>query len=342
MNRLKTGHSPRRAKSLTFLSAALLVLFATGCGRQYMVLDPAGPVGREELHLIVMSAILVGIVIIPVLILLFYIVWRYRDKPGNTAPYTPKWSESKGLEVVWWGIPIVIVGVLGAFTAKTTFALTKPPAESADVTPITIQVTSLDWKWLFQYPGQGIATVNYAEIPTGVPIQFELTSDAPMNSFWVPQLGGQEYTMPGMAMRLWLEADKAGTYYGHGANFTGAGFAHMDFNVIATSDSNFEAWVKQVKASSPALTKAGYAQLKEPSVIGTKSYSSFPPGLFNGTIWADGGQYMPNMMNQTGSPLKAGIHTNSTGVGSGDSMSGMSNMTNMSAMSATGTSSSQK
>ncbi|MCL6443962.1 MAG: ubiquinol oxidase subunit II [Alicyclobacillus sp.] len=310
------GRSPHRARNL-IISAAVLLLFVTGCGPQYMVLDPAGPVGREELHLIILSAILVGIVIVPVLILLFYIVWRYRDKPGNTAPYKPKWSESKKLEFVWWGIPIVIVGVLGVFTARTTFALTEPPAESKDVTPITIQVTSLDWKWLFQYPGQGIATVNYAEIPTGVPVQFELTSDAPMNSFWVPQLGGQEYTMPGMAMRLWLEADKPGTYYGHGANFTGEGFAHMNFNVIATSDDQFNAWVKQVKSSSPALTMAGYDQLKKPSVIGTKSYSSFPPGLFNGTIWADGGQYMPNMMNQTGSPMNTtGSSSNST-----DSMS---------------------
>lgn len=285
-----------------FLATALTVLLATGCGPQYMVLDPAGPVGREELHLIILSAILVGIVIVPVLILLVFIVWRYRDKPGNTAPYLPKWSESKVLEITWWGIPILILTVLGVVTAKTTFALVKPPAQVQQVTPITIQVTSLDWKWLFQYPGQKIATVNYAEIPTGVPIQFELTADAPMNSFWVPQLGGQEYTMPGMAMRLWLEADQAGTYYGHGANFTGAGFAHMNFNVIATSDAKFNAWVKQVKSSAPALTKAGYAQLRKPSVVGTKEYASFPPGLFNDTVWAEGGQYMTGMMGQTGTP----------------------------------------
>ncbi len=177
-----------------------------------MVLDPAGPVGREELHLIILSAVLVGIVIIPVIGLLAYIVWRFRDKPGNTAPYRPKWSESRVLEIIWWGIPIIIVGILGSATVKTTFALVKPPTQSADMTPITVDVTSLDWKWLFMYPGQKIATVNYAVIPTGVPVQFELTADAPMNSFWVPQLGGQEYTMPGMAMRLWLEATRTGKY----------------------------------------------------------------------------------------------------------------------------------
>lgn len=290
---------PHRVRNV-LLSSALMVLFLSGCGSQYRVLDPAGPVGREELHLIILSAVLVGIVIVPVLILLAFIVWRYRDRPGNNAPYMPKWSDSKVLEFIWWGIPIIIVGILGAFTARTTFALTKPPGESKNVTPITVQVTSLDWKWLFQYPGQGIATVNYAEIPVGVPIQFELTADAPMNSFWVPQLGGQEYTMPGMAMRLWLEADRPGTYYGHGANFTGKGFAHMSFNVIATSDAKFNAWAKQVKSSSPALTMAGYQKLKQPGTIHTLSYSSFPPNLFNGTIWAEGGRYMPGMMNQTG------------------------------------------
>jgi len=279
-------------------TAALATVVLTGCGPRYMVLDPAGPVGREEMHLIILSVILTAIVIVPVLLLLVYIVWRYRDKPGNTAPYRPQWADSRTLEIIWWGIPILIVGVLGTVTARTTFALVQPP--ESNVKPITIDVTSLDWKWLFQYPGEKVATVNYVKIPTGVPVDFVLTSDAPMNSFWVPQLGGQEYTMPGMAMRLWLQADKPGTYYGHGANFTGTGFAHMDFNVIATSETAFNAWVNQVKSSSPALTKAGYAELKKPGLMGTSQYSSFPPGLFDDTVWADGGQYMPNMSKQPG------------------------------------------
>lgn len=286
--------------------AAMSAFLLTGCGPQYMVLDPAGPVGREEMHLIVMSTVLTLIVIIPVLLLLVFIVWRYRDKPGRKAKYTPEWSESRTLEIIWWGIPIVIVCVLGFYTGKTTFALVHPPENN--VKPITVQVTSLDWKWLFQYPGQKVATVNYCEIPTGVPVDFVLTSDAPMNSFWVPQLGGQEYTMPGMAMRLWLQADQPGTYYGHGANFTGKGFAHMGFNVIAAPQSQFDAWVNQVKSSSPALTKAGYDELKKQSVMGTASYSSFPAGLFNDTVWANGGRYMPGMMKS------AGLNSNMSGM----------------------------
>ncbi|GGI99103.1 quinol oxidase subunit 2 [Alicyclobacillus cellulosilyticus] len=280
-----------------WLLLAALVL-VTGCGPEYQVLHPAGPVGRTELRLIILSAILIGIVVIPVLVLLFYIVWRYRDKPDNHAPYKPEWSESKWLEVVWWGVPIVIIGILGFYTGQTTFALTKPP--ESDVKPLTIDVTSLDWKWLFEYPDQGIATVNYCEIPTGVPVQFVLTSDAPMNSFWVPQLGGQEYTMPGMAMRLWLQADRPGTYYGHGANFTGKGFAHMQFHVIATSQNKFDQWVARVKQTAPPLTKAGYQRLKQPSVMGRAAYSSFPKGLFNATIWAEGGRYMDGMLDMPG------------------------------------------
>lgn len=289
----------KQAKSLQqktgLLLAAVTALFLSGCGPEYLVLHPAGPVAREELNLIVLSAILVLVVVVPVLALLAFIVWRYRDKPGNHAPYKPEWSESRVLEFVWWGIPIVIVGVLSIYTAKTTFALARPP--ESNVKPLTIQVTSLNWKWLFQYPDQHIATVNYCEIPTGVPVQFVLTSDAPMNSFWVPQLGGQEYTMPGMAMRLWLQADQPGTYYGHGANFTGKGFAHMSFQVIAKPQSEFDKWVEQVKTNSPALTLAGYEELKKPGVMGTASFSSFPPGLFENVVWVNGGRYMPDMMN---------------------------------------------
>ncbi|WP_245632811.1 ubiquinol oxidase subunit II [Alicyclobacillus kakegawensis] len=306
------SRTPRRMGAIGLTALALLFL-ATGCGPEYIVLNPAGPVGREELHLIELSTVLVLIVIVPVLALLAFIVIRYRDRPGSKAGYTPEWSESKWLEVVWWGVPIVIVGLLGYYTGKSTFALVQPPEK--DVKPLTIQVTSLDWKWLFQYPGQKVATVNYCEIPTGVPVQFVLTSDAPMNSFWVPQLGGQEYTMPGMAMRLWLQADKPGSYFGTGANFTGKGFAHMHFQVVAKSDTEFNQWVKQVKSSSPALTMAGYNKLQQPGTMGTASYSSYPKNLFDKIVWKNGGRYMPNMM------MDQGLDANMAG------MSGMSSQT---------------
>ncbi|WP_246277236.1 ubiquinol oxidase subunit II [Neobacillus endophyticus] len=279
----------------SFLALLGMVLLSGCDNSKYIVLDPKGPVGQQELHLIIISVILCAIVIIPVLAIFVYFAIRYRDKQGNNAPYQPEWDDSKVLEVVWWGIPIVIIAVLGVFTAKTTLALTKPPVK--DVKPVVVQVTSMDWKWMFTYPDKKVATVNYAEIPAGVPVQFILTSDAPMNSFWVPQLGGQEYTMPGMSMGLWLQADKTGTYFGSGANFTGKGFAHMQFKVKAVTQDEFNKWADGVKKNSPALTKAGYDKLAKPSLVKELSYSSYPNGLFESIVDKNGGKYYHHMSN---------------------------------------------
>ncbi len=265
-----------------FLMAAMATFLLAGCGNQYIVLDPKGPVAETEYRLILISTVLCAIVVIPVLVIMAYIVYRYRDKPDNKAPYTPDWHDSKVLEVIWWGIPIVIIGILSYFTARDTYALAKPPV--TDTKPVTIQVTSLDWKWLFKYPDQNIASVNYVEIPTGVPVYFDVTSDAPMNSFWVPQLAGQIYTMPGMSMRIWMQADHPGEYFGSGANFTGEGFAHMQFKVVAKPQAEFEKWVQEVKQTAPALTKEGYEELRKPGTAEKMLFSSFPKGLYEETV----------------------------------------------------------
>jgi cytochrome o ubiquinol oxidase subunit 2 len=154
----------------------------------------------------------------------------------------------------------------------------------SDQKPLTVQVTSLNWKWLFQYPEQGIATVNELKIPQGVPIRFEITADSPMNSFWIPQLGGQMYAMSGMAMTLYLQADEPGTYWGSGANFTGTHFADMYFDVEAVSQEEFDRWAEEIRSSSPALTLEGYKRLAEPSVSQKQSFSSFPEGLFEMSV----------------------------------------------------------
>jgi cytochrome aa3-600 menaquinol oxidase subunit 2 len=281
----KTGVSSRLKQ---ILLGSVLLFLLPGCSNRFVLLDPAGPVGQTEYRFIVITAILVSVVVIPVLGLLIYIVIRYRDRPGNQAPYRPNWTDSKILEVIWWGIPILIVTILGVFTVRDTFALTRPPTNQK---PITVQVISLDWKWLFLYPDSNIATVNYCEIPTGVPVQFVLTADAPMNSFWVPQLGGQMYTMPGMEMQLWLQADRSGVFEGRGANFTGKGFAHMNFQVVAKPQSEFESWVKSVKASAPALTQEKYNQLVKPSLGNRQSFSSYPSALYQNTVNKNGGMY---------------------------------------------------
>jgi cytochrome aa3-600 menaquinol oxidase subunit II len=287
----------------SILAIFSMVLLA-GCEKdKFLVFNPKGPVAAQELELIIISVILCAVVIIPVLGIFVYITIKYKDKPGNKAPYQPEWDDSKVLEVIWWGIPIVIIAILGVFTAKTTINLTKPPVN--DVKPMVVQVTSLDWKWMFTYPDKKVATVNYAEIPAGVPIQFVLTSDAPMNSFWVPELGGQEYTMPGMAMGLWLQADKPGEYFGSGANFTGKGFAHMQFRVKAVKQSEFDKWAESIKKDSPALTKEGYEKLSKPSTEKELSFSSYPKGLYQDIVNKNGGKYY-NHMNHMGDGTNMG------------------------------------
>jgi cytochrome o ubiquinol oxidase subunit 2 len=172
---------------------------------------------------------------------------------------------------------------------------------ASDKAPLTIQVTSLDWKWLFYYPEQGIATVNYIQFPEDRPIQFKLTSDAPMNSFWIPQLGGQIYTMSGMAMTLHLQANEPGQYYGSGANFSGKDFASMNFMADAVSQEQFDKWAADIKKTKPALTEQGYNDLAKPGVAEVLSFSSFPADQFEKTVakYSSGHQH-GDMQHQAG------------------------------------------
>lgn len=269
---------------IRILTPVLLLLMAvtlSGCSDQFIVLDPKGPIGQSQKDLIILTTVLCAIVIVPVLIMTAVIVWRYRDRKGSTAKYRPEWEHSTKLEVIWWTIPIVIIIALAGVTVKYTYDLEPSKPIASEQEPITIQVTSLDWKWLFKYPDENIATVNYIKIPEDVPVRFQLTSDTAMNSFWIPQLGGQIYSMSGMAMTLFLQADEQGSYFGSGANFTGKDFAQMTFTVDATSEEDYKAWVEEVKNTAPALTMEGFEQLTEPSTSDTQLFSSFPEGLFD-------------------------------------------------------------
>ncbi|RAV09407.1 ubiquinol oxidase subunit II [Paenibacillus contaminans] len=279
---MKTSKAVRYTASIFMLM--LLLLTATGCTDKFIVLDPKGPIADQQKDLMLVSTVLCSIVIVPVLILSAVIMWRYRDKKGRKASYTPEWEHSTKLETIWWGIPIIIVFAIAVITVKGTYALEPSKPLASEKKPLTIQVTSLDWKWLFQYPEQGIATVNYVQIPEDVPIRFEITADAPMNSFWIPQLGGQMYAMSGMAMTLYLQADEQGEYMGSGANYTGKDFAKMYFTTKATSQEAFDEWVQDVKASSPELTLDGYKKLAEPAASEVLAYSAFPEGLFEMTV----------------------------------------------------------
>ncbi|MEK3884098.1 ubiquinol oxidase subunit II [Paenibacillus sp. PL2-23] len=258
-----------------------MVAVISGCSsEQYIVLDPKGPIGESQKDLIIITTLLCAIIIVPVLILTAVIVWRYRDRPGRKAKYAPEWEHNTKLEVTWWSIPIVIIVILAGVTVYYTYKLEPSKPIASEKAPITIQVTSMDWKWLFKYPGENIATVNYVKFPEDTPIRFQLTSDTAMNSFWIPQLGGQLYSMSGMAMTLYLQADEQGTYYGSGANFNGMDFAQMTFDADAVSQEEYEAWVQEVKSSAPALTMNVYEELTEPGPSNVQLFSSFPEGLF--------------------------------------------------------------
>ncbi|GGO07875.1 ubiquinol oxidase subunit II [Saccharibacillus kuerlensis] len=276
----------RRSLVRAAFSAVTLVmtmLLLSGCGN-YMVLDPKGPIAAKQLDLIIITTLLCAVIIVPVLIITFVIVWRYRAS-NKKADYKPEWAHSNLLETIWWGIPIVIVIILAIVTVRYTHELEPSKALASDKDEVVIQAVSLNWKWLFLYPEEGIATINTITIPEDRPIRFELTSDSPMNSFWVPELGGQLYAMSGMSMALYLQADEPGTYFGTGANFTGEHFANMTFDVNATSEEEYAQWIEEAKSSSETLTAESYEELSKPTEKEEpRLYASFPNGMYESIV----------------------------------------------------------
>ncbi|MDI4650183.1 ubiquinol oxidase subunit II [Cohnella hashimotonis] len=270
-------------RAAAFLPLALMTFLLSGCA-DVVVLNPKGEIAKHQLDLIYITTGLCLIIIVPVLILTFWIAWKYRVKSKKKEAYQPEWDHSTKLEAVWWGVPILIILLIAIVTVQYSYKLEPSKALASDNKPITIQVVALDWKWLFLYPEQGIATVNYVQFPEKVPVQFQLTADAPMNSFWIPQLGGQIYTMSGMAMKLHLIADEPGDYFGTGANFSGEYFGKMTFNAKATSQADFDKWVQDVKQSYPAMSQEGYNELAQPATSLVRSFSAFPNGMFDNIV----------------------------------------------------------
>lgn len=257
------------------LLIAFFTMFLTACENQKIgVLNPQGPVAQKQFDLIIWSSILMLFVLVVTSALFVYMIVKYRSRPGDEDYEPPEHEGNKWLEVIWTAVPVIIVIALAIPTVTTTFDLEKSP--SPHKKPMTIEVISADWKWIFRYPEQGISTVNYLQIPADTPIQFKLNAMGPMNSFWIPELGGQEYTMPDMEMRLWLEADKPGVYKGKSSSFSGEGFSHMKFDVIASSQKDFDAWVAGVKKSAPAQTKEDFEKLVKPGIVSKLTYSSYP------------------------------------------------------------------
>jgi cytochrome o ubiquinol oxidase subunit II len=265
------------------LAASLIGAAALG-GCSEGVLDPKGPVAAaERLILLNSTGIMLAIVIPTILATLGTAYWF---RASNTrARYMPDFAYSGRLELLVWSIPIMTVILVGGVTWIGSYDLDPPKPIASREKPVRVQVVALDWKWLFIYPDHGIATVNQLTIPVGTPISFELTSSGVMNSFFVPQLGGQIYTMAGMATRLNLLADHAGTYRGMSANYSGAGFSDMYFNVNSVPADKFAQWVAATRSAGPVLDAESYVALAKPSQAVTPfTYRAVAPNLFNGIL----------------------------------------------------------
>ncbi|HWX10420.1 MAG TPA: ubiquinol oxidase subunit II [Trinickia sp.] len=264
------------------LVAGSLMTLLSGCN--WAVLDPKGSVGVAEKSLITTSTWTMLIVVVPVILLTLAFAWRYRAS-SESAEYRPAWAHSTAIEVVVWLIPSLIILFLAVLTWKSTHELDPYRPLDSKVKPINVEVVALDWKWLFIYPELGIATVNQVAFPVGTPVNFLITSDSVMNSFFIPQLGGQIYAMAGMQTQLHLLANQAGDYAGESANFSGQGFSDMKFRAIATSPEQFKAWVAKVRASSTQLDMDRYHTISQPSEKQPVAYfSTVDPKLFHNII----------------------------------------------------------
>lgn len=268
-------------RKLLLLGMTLLsMLVFSGCGK-LTVFDPQGPAARSITNLINWSIIWMAIVVIVVLGLYVFIVWKYRERPENADYEPPEEHGNKWVEIIWTVIPLLIVIALIVPTVRTLYKLEMIPEGYEDKEPITIHVTSADWKWIFSYPEYDIETVNYVNIPAGTPVIFKLTSASTMQSFWIPALGGQKYTMGKMQVELVLVADNPGSYFGRNTNFNGRGYADMEFEVLAQTWPEFEQWIEDVKNTAPQLTEEKYEELLKPTILGRMT--------FNGThlAWVD-------------------------------------------------------
>lgn len=228
------------------------------------VLNPGGIIAAKERNLMVTTTLLMLLIVIPVFILTFTIAWRYRAS-NTKAKYTPDWDHHRAMETVWWAFPCAIIVVLAIITWNSTHQLDPFRPIDSTIEPINVQVVALQWKWLFIYPDQQIATVNFVQFPEATPVNFNITADAPMNSFWIPRLGGQIYAMAGMKRKLHLMADSTGDFRGSSANLSGKGFSSMSFMARSSTQQEFDSWVSSVKKSGKMLNDVKYKELSKPS-----------------------------------------------------------------------------
>ena len=245
------------------------------------VLDPHGPVGRAERVILYDSTAIMLAVIIPVIVLTLVFAWWFRAR-NSQARYRPDWEYSGRIEVIIWWIPALVILFLGGIAWTGSHDLDPPLPLEESTAPLDIEVISLDWRWLFIYPHEGIASLNRLVVPAGVPLRFRLTSTTVMNSFFVPQLGSQIYTMPNMVTRLNLKADQPGTFEGLSAQFSGDGFSDMRFDLVSMRSLAFNDWVSTTRTQGGVLDASTVAELVKPAKAdGVQTYAQVSEGLFD-------------------------------------------------------------
>ncbi|VAY02142.1 Cytochrome bo(3) ubiquinol oxidase subunit 2 [Arsenophonus endosymbiont of Aleurodicus dispersus] len=296
--------------SIGVISLLAIVFLLTGCNM--VLMDPKGAIGIEQKKLILTALGLMLIVVIPVIFMTIIFAIKYRAS-NKKATYRPDWAKSNKIELVCWTVPIIIIIVLTVITWKTTHQLDPYKPLESNKKPITVQVISTDWKWVFIYPEENIATINEIAIPSGVPINFKVTAESVMNSFFIPALGSQIYAMAGMQTKLHLIANKPGTYKGFSSSYSGHGFSDMKFNVIATPNTaSFNQWVQKVKTSTQTLDSMTiFNQLAKPSNnVPVTYFSSVKPNLYQELILKLGHKHHINHANKTEHEINQSIHMN--------------------------------
>jgi len=250
------------------------------------VLDPKGPIASAQRLILFNATGIMLAIVIPTMIATLAVAFWFRSS-NSRATYLPEFNFSGRLELLVWSIPIMTVLLVGGVAWVGSYDLDPPKPIPSTAKPLRVQVVSLDWKWLFIYPEQGIASVNLLTIPVGTPVSFELTSAGVMNSFFVPQLGSQIYTMAKMVTRLNLLADHPGSYHGLSAQFSGDGFADMHFITDAVPAEQFGQWVAAAQNTGPELNAQTYADLTKPSqAVAPFTYRAVAPDLFGGIVSA--------------------------------------------------------
>ena len=279
MSRKPDAGLTRSALSKTMRLAALAPpLLLTACN--WAVLDPKGFVGASDVTILIDSVIIMLAIVVPTIVATLAFAWWFRAS-NTRAVHRPDFFYSGRIEMVVWGIPLLVIMLLGGVAWIGSHELDPAAPLPGDKQPLEIQGVSLDWKWLFIYPNQHVATVNQLMLPVGVPIHFSLSSGSVMTAFFVPQLGSMIYTMNGMVTRLNLRADDAGTYYGEASHFSGDGFSDMHFDVHALPPDQFAAWVKSAQGAGQTLDAASYGTLAKQGVPSAPTtYGAVEPALF--------------------------------------------------------------